>query len=305
MSTPAPLVSVITPVYNAERYLSQAIESVLAQSHRHFEYLLIDDCSPDRCREIITNYGKRDSRINGIFLEKNGGPANARNEGLKRSTGEFIAFIDADDVWEPAKLERQLARFAGNPRLGLVSVNGYVINEHGARGRALFHPREVRSGKISLQEYLLDGVPIATSATMIRQSCIATCGYFEEKYFLTDDYVMWMRVCQRYEIEILDERLIRYREHTENITRNRLRTRQEKMLVLENEILSNAQLVHELGTEFLAVVQRKYCSLGKLYSRNGDYHKAEEQYVKSLRHAVNPLVTMKTRLYQLLNRLNR
>src|SRR5699024_7875511 len=106
--TNKPKVSVITPVYNAEHYLRETIESVINQTYKSFEYLLIDDCSTDNSASIIKEFAKRDSRIKYVKLKENSGAAVARNTGLEHAQGRYIAFIDSDDVWYPAKLEKQL-----------------------------------------------------------------------------------------------------------------------------------------------------------------------------------------------------
>lgn len=102
------LISVITPVFNAEEFLDETIDSVLGQSYKNIEYLLVDDCSKDNSPEIIKDYQKRDSRVKYIKLESNSGAAVARNTGLENATGRYIAFIDSDDVWYLNKLEKQI-----------------------------------------------------------------------------------------------------------------------------------------------------------------------------------------------------
>lgn len=103
-----PKVSVITPVYNAEEFLSETIDSVLNQTFESFEYLLVDDCSTDNSAKMIKEYAITDSRIKYIKLAENSGAAVARNTGLENAKGRYIAFIDSDDVWYPEKLDTQL-----------------------------------------------------------------------------------------------------------------------------------------------------------------------------------------------------
>lgn len=102
------LVSIITPVYNAEDFLEDTILSVLNQTYTHFEYLLIDDQSTDRSPEIIHRYTKEDPRIRAFTLDENSGAAVARNAGLREAKGQYIAFIDSDDLWKKEKLEEQI-----------------------------------------------------------------------------------------------------------------------------------------------------------------------------------------------------
>ena len=102
------LVSIITPVYKCEEYIERTMNSVLAQTYSQWEMLLVDDCSPDKSAEIIRSYTERDSRFKYIKLEKNSGAAVARNVGLEHAQGRYIAYLDADDIWLPEKLERQI-----------------------------------------------------------------------------------------------------------------------------------------------------------------------------------------------------
>ena len=102
------LVSIITPVYACESYLALTIDSVLAQTYENWEMLLVDDCSPDNSAQIVAQYQKRDDRIKYIKLAENCGAAVARNTGLSEARGRYIAYLDADDIWLPKKLERQL-----------------------------------------------------------------------------------------------------------------------------------------------------------------------------------------------------
>ena len=102
------LVSIITPSYSSEKFISATIESVLNQTYKNWEMIIVDDCSPDNSNEIIESYMKKDSRIKLIKLEKNSGPAVARNRAIEEAKGRYIAFLDADDLWISDKLEKQI-----------------------------------------------------------------------------------------------------------------------------------------------------------------------------------------------------
>ncbi len=103
-----PLVSIITPVYNCERYLADTIESILSQTYENWELLLINDASHDGSSEIAKHYQSKDHRIHLFHLSSNSGAAVARNLGLTRATGKYVAFLDGDDLWKPQKLARQV-----------------------------------------------------------------------------------------------------------------------------------------------------------------------------------------------------
>lgn len=103
-----PLVSIITPSYNAEKYLARTIESVLGQTFQDWEMIIVDDQSPDNANQLIEQYCQQDSRIKLLHLEKNSGAAVARNTAIKAAQGRYIAFLDSDDQWLPMKLEKQI-----------------------------------------------------------------------------------------------------------------------------------------------------------------------------------------------------
>jgi glycosyltransferase involved in cell wall biosynthesis len=110
-----PLISCIIPVFNGERYLGQSLDSILAQTYRPIEVIVIDDGSTDGTRQLVASYGDRVR----YFWQPNAGPPRARNFGLRLAQGEFVAFLDADDLWQPDKLSLQMARFRERPELDL------------------------------------------------------------------------------------------------------------------------------------------------------------------------------------------
>jgi len=124
------LISIITPSYKSEKFIRQTIESVLVQSYQKWEMIIVDDVSPDNSNEVIEEYCKKNSRIKLIKLKKNSGPAVARNRAIKEAKGRYIAFLDADDLWEPEKLEKQLAFMKEND-LAFTYSSYDLIDEEG------------------------------------------------------------------------------------------------------------------------------------------------------------------------------
>lgn len=122
------LVSIITPVYNSEKYIGETVKSVLAQTHENWEMLIVDDCSKDNTSIVIKNFN--DSRIKYFELKRNSGAAVARNKALEMAQGRYIAFLDADDMWKPDKLEKQLDFMLKN-NIGF-SFTGYEILRKGS-----------------------------------------------------------------------------------------------------------------------------------------------------------------------------
>lgn len=127
-----PLVSIITPVYNAAKFLSETIKSVQNQTYINWELLLVDDCSKDNSADIIKEFQKKDKRVKYIKLEKNSGASVSRNTGIKSAKGRFIAFVDSDDIWKPKKLEIQI-HYMLNENLGFTFTSYRYMKENGIR----------------------------------------------------------------------------------------------------------------------------------------------------------------------------
>lgn len=258
------LVTVITANYNGGRFLARAIESVLQQTHPDIEYIIVDDGSSDVSSKIIDDYAARDSRIKSILLPNNGGVARARNVGIENSTGDFITFLDADDVWASAKLERQLAVFRQHSQAGLVVTDAELIDEQDNVLPRKKNRKKARQGRVSLYDYI-SGKCLLSINAMTRRQCLDKSGLFNPNYVIGEDYELWMRITRDYDYYYVDEPLHRYRIHGKNATRDKLFNRESKIRILEQMVSMNPELPQELGRRFSVIMQRKYNSLGKAY----------------------------------------
>lgn len=201
-----PQVTVIIPTYNRARLLARALDSVIAQTFDDFEVLVVDDGSTDDIEGTTAAYADR--RIRYLRQPQNAGVAAARNRGLRESRGELIAFLDSDDEWFPEKLARQVARFGDLPsHVGL--LYGGVENEDGRGGRRILTPRY--RGNVYL-ELLVHNVIHGTSGVMIRRLVVASAGFFDEGIPAIEDYDYWLRIARFFEIDYIEEPLIRYHE---------------------------------------------------------------------------------------------
>jgi glycosyltransferase involved in cell wall biosynthesis len=142
------LVSIITPSYKSENFIAQTIDSVLAQTYQNWEMIIVDDVSPDNSNEIIENYCQKDSRIKLIKLENNSGPAVARNRAIEIAQGRYIAFLDADDLWCPQKLEKQI-EFMNEENLAL-TYSSYDLMDEDENDLGSF----ITKGKITYSDLL-------------------------------------------------------------------------------------------------------------------------------------------------------
>lgn len=181
----AELVSVIMPAFCAEAYLSQAIDSVLAQSYPNWELLILDDQSPDGTREIAQSYAQRDPRIRCIRNEQNVGVAQTRNHGIDLSQGDWIAFLDSDDIWHPKKLETQLAA-AKSAGADLVYTSYAMFRDEDQRRAEYLVPESV-----DYESLLLENV-IGCSTVMVRRTFLENHRFSSELYH--EDYALWLEL---------------------------------------------------------------------------------------------------------------
>jgi glycosyltransferase involved in cell wall biosynthesis len=200
-----PAVSVVIPTYNYGRYLPRTLGSVLAQTFQDFEILILDDGSTDDTAAVVRPY-LADPRIHYRRLT-NGGPSRARNLGISRARAPVVAFLDADDSWLPAKLEKQMALFRRDPALGLVYTARRVVDEAG-HGLEWQEPVQHRGHVL---EALLGGNFICLTSCMVRRQVFELVGTFDEGLSQAEDYDLWLRIAEHYRFDYLAEPLVTYR----------------------------------------------------------------------------------------------
>lgn len=164
-------VSIIIPVYNSEKFLGQAIESVINQTYTNWEALIVNDCSTDDSELIILDYMKRDSRIKYYNLSHNSGAAIARNEGLYKSTGKYIAYLDADDLWLPDKLEKQ-TQFMKNNNVVFSCCDYEKIDENGQSLNKIIHMPKTITYKQLLGNTIIQTVGVIIDADQVNKELL-------------------------------------------------------------------------------------------------------------------------------------
>jgi teichuronic acid biosynthesis glycosyltransferase TuaG len=212
-----PLISIVMPAYNAERYLTASIASVQCQTFTDWELLVIDDGSIDTTAEIARSCADDDARIK-VFSQSNGGQAKARNTGLAASRGNLIAFLDADDLWLPEKLAAQIA-VLDRTNVDLVFSDGYIFSEDGAEDRFNILPGEARGAEMF--RTLFTSNRIATLSVLVKRHVLDSVGRFDEDraYQNCEDYDLWMRLAKNgASFYGMPEKLMRYRRHSDATT---------------------------------------------------------------------------------------
>lgn len=212
-------VSVITPAYNAGKYIRETIESILNQTFSEFEFIIIDDCSTDNTWEIIHEYEKRDSRIRAIKNETNLGIAGNRNKGIRLAQGEYIVWQDADDISIPTRIERQLRYMEVHPRVGIVGGFLEFFSDNGSSSGM----RKYCETDSELRKNIFRYSPVAQPAAMIRKQCLDEVGEYDLRYPPAEDLDMSFRIGKKHEFANIQEVVIRYREHPSSATFTRLK----------------------------------------------------------------------------------
>lgn len=273
-----PKVSVTIPAYNAMEYLPETLENVLRQTYEDFEVIVVNDGSSDETEQWVSQI--EDSRVK-LISQKNQGLAGARNTGISHAKGEYIAFLDADDLWEPTKLEKQLRVLEENPEVGLVYTWVAYINETGEpTGRVFKNQAEGYVwGKLIEHNIVESG-----SVAMVRSSCFETCGLFDRNLgSYIEDWDMWLRLATDYPFKVVKEPLVYYRQRPGSASRNWEAMAQSFQIVIEkNFAAALPELQHLKG---LSYGSANLCLAWKaLQCRNPNYQKAIDFRRQALLH---------------------
>ena len=209
-----PLVSVVIAAYNVAAYLPLAVKSVLDQVYRNIEVIIIDDGSTDGTKEAVRRY-LGDPRVKYLFQE-NKGQAAAKNYGIRESRGEYVAFLDGDDMWVSEKLEQQMPLFMKSKDVGVVYSRVLYIDETGKEltvaDNELFRGRV--SGPLLIRNF------IGFGSCVVKKECFDRLGGFKEHMRMGIDYDLWLRISTQYEFDYVDRPLLYYRLWTGQMSKN-------------------------------------------------------------------------------------
>lgn len=222
-----PKVSVNICCYNSEKFIKETIESVEAQTFNDYEVIIIDDGSKDRTGEIVKSI--KDPRMK-YYYQDNKGLSVSRNRAIELSNGEFIAFLDHDDLWEKDKLEKQIALFKSKPDLGLVYSDCYVYNMKNKKKIKYSDLVKFHRGKVIDELFYEDFMPLLM--IMIKKEIIKEIGGFNENLQIAEDYDFLVRLAEKYEVDYVPEPLGTYLMHEANSMRKKIRLFEEEIEVL-------------------------------------------------------------------------
>ena len=206
------LVSVVIPTLNRDNLIERAVQSVLNQTHKNLEIIVVSDGSTDKTDQIMENMCKQDSRIKYISYHPARGGNVARNIGIDNSNYDYIAFLDDDDEWHTDKIEKQLQKFESDDDIGLVctGINAVFIVEGTT---SVYIPP---APKDSSTEILLKNCIGSTTTVMVKKDILNQCGKFDENLGALQDYDLWTRICQVTKIDVVNEPCVEYYNYPAN-----------------------------------------------------------------------------------------
>jgi len=279
---------------NYARYLPVAVESVLAQTFADWELVIIDDGSTDSTPDVIRPF-LADPRIRYTRADRLG-QSRAKNLGIRLSRGEFIAFLDADDAWEPAKLERQLPLFENRPELGVVYSRRSLMDE---TGKKMPHTDPAHPPRGRILDRMVVQNHVCFSSAVVRRIVLSHVGAFDPGLDLAVDFDLWLRVARHYQFDYVDEELVRYRTGHGNLSK-RIADRVDTALSIMRRAEARRGLTGEVPPAVLAEAYAStYRTIGYIM-RGSEPATAARWYLRALARPNGRRASMKGLIASLL-----
>ncbi len=251
---PAAKISTVIPLFNGETYIARALDSVLSQRYANFEIIIIDDGSTDQSVAQIGKY-LGDARVK-YLSQENAGVAAARNTGIRHATGEYIAFLDQDDLWLPDKLALQVAYMEQHPEVALVHSDMAFIDGIGSTLDAPDWAWVQETYGHCMRELFM-GNSIATLTALVRRTCLDAVGLLRQVLAPADDWDLWLRLAARYPFGFIPEVTGCYRVHAGNESRKLVQMLLAETRVVETFLAEHAEAEEIIGRQLIR---------GKLFS---------------------------------------
>ncbi len=285
------LISVIVPTYNCARFLPESLGSVLSQTYDFYETIVVDDGSTDNTKAVLNPFMQK---IKYIHLEQNRGLPAARNAGIQSAQGKYIAFLDADDLWLPEKLQTDRESFNKYPDVGMVYSRHINIDE---KGYALGDGRRKRlpSGNIFIRLFSEQNF-IISSSVVVRKDVFETTGLFDEQLFNCQDWDMWLRIAFYFKVAGINKPMVKYRHNPRSLSKNR-----DNVLKYQKQVIDKTYTVFKdkmCGMSEKLYKKRlasHYAKAGRYYLRIGNRSLANENFRLSLKY--DPLNLRTLRYY--------
>lgn len=256
-----PVVSVIMSVYNDKKYVSVAIDSILNQSFKDFEFIIINDGSTDKTLEILNDYERKDSRIV-LINQENKGLTKSLNIGIKKAKGKYIARMDSDDISHPQRLQKQIEFLENNQEYGLVGTNVEKIDEKGKH----IEFNTTKYSNEEIQKTLYTRNCFAHGSVMINKDLVSKDLYYDEEFKYAQDYRLWAKIAKKFKIANLREPLYKLRLHENSISKEKIELQSIYAGIVAYEFENNAKVdIFELETKTNKRLKEK---IGKILLMN-------------------------------------
>lgn len=270
------MITAIIPAYNGvSRYLEQAIRSVLAQHYQAVELIIVDDASTDDTAHLVGQFPK----VRYVRRAVNGGQAAARNEGARLAEGEFLAFLDQDDLWEPTFLQEMMAEALARPDAAVIHADGFQINE----SNQILEYDAAMKHMASITQMLRGGHDVATSGSLFRKACFDAVGGYDEQLSIWEDIDLAIRLYQRFPVIHLPKPLYRHRLYGHNASRD---IPSERALLGRRRFLEKHEAACPPGIELARALRsdwsRYYGDLGKYHVAAGRIQEARQAFRQAL-----------------------
>jgi glycosyltransferase involved in cell wall biosynthesis len=270
-----PLVSVIIPNYNHARYVGEAIQSVLEQSYQPIEIIVVDDGSTDESRDVISAFSEN---IQSIY-QKNQGLSAARNTGIRAASGEYISLLDADDLYEADFISTLIKLLKASPDADGIYCGYRFVDE---QNRPLFQKEARLIPSHQLYTALLNGNFLVPECVMVSRHCYEIVGLFDESLTACEDWDMWLRISQQFNIISVDQVLIRHRVLTGSMSSDPLRMLQNRLAVLRMRIGGHTSEPGELSSSQRATYGQAYFTTCIEYLQRHDITNAYDCFHKAI-----------------------
>ena len=266
-------ITVIIPCYNREKFIAEAVESVINQTYRNIEIVVVDDGCTDNSREILERYSDR-IRILEHPGRANRGQSAALNVGIRATQSEYVAFLDSDDLFAPDKIEKQIRFLEDHPQFGLVYANGHAIDENGNIMYRIYsgnHQEHSDPNRVLLDCYFL-----LPNNALLRREVLGQSGLFDESLRSAQDHDLAIRIAEVTKIGYLDECLFYYRRHRDSISNKNAKLRWQNGYKILRKAHSRYRYRLRTLLGRLAVLNFR---LGQCYREEGNYVKAVPLFI--------------------------
>jgi glycosyltransferase involved in cell wall biosynthesis len=272
-----PMIDVIIPAYNAAKYLPIAIESVVAQTFEDWRILLVDDGSTDNTSEVVAPFIEQLGSKLKYIKQPNGGLPAARNAAIRNSSAEFLALLDADDVWLPNRLMESLKCFEGRPQVGLAYGFNSRIDEEGVIIDTFTPKQKHAEGRIAPYIYMRR-VQLPCPTITFRRRCVDDVGMFDETLRATEDRDLWLRIAFKYEVALVPKVIALYRTSP-----NAMTTDPERMLKAQEQFIEK-----HYGAPGCGFLQRRI-ALSQIYRQRAEAFGIRRQWDTALGSSLRAL----------------